>query len=112
MQLSMSGKGNAGERGGIPGDLIIVIEEVPHQHLQRDGSNLLFDLYVNFADASLGTAVEIPTLEGKAKVKIEPGTQAGESAATQRKRPALGECVWPRRPPREHQCLDAATLVF
>ena len=78
MQLSMSGKGNAGERGGIPGDLIIVIEEVPHQHLQRDGSNLLFDLYVNFADASLGTAVEIPTLEGKAKVKIEPGTQAGK----------------------------------
>lgn len=78
MQLSMSGKGNAGERGGIPGDLIIVIQEIPHEHLQRDGNNLLYDLYINFADASLGASVEIPTLEGKAKVKIEAGTQAGK----------------------------------
>lgn len=78
MQLTVSGKGNAAERGGIPGDLLIVVEEVPHEHLQRDGNHLLYDLYVNFVDAALGTSVEIPTLEGKAKVKLEAGTQAGK----------------------------------
>ena len=76
--MTVSGKGNAAERGGIPGDLLVVIEETPHPHLHRDGNHLFFDLYVNFADAALGTSVEIPTLEGKAKVKIEPGTQAGK----------------------------------
>ena len=78
MQLSVSGKGNAAERGGIPGDLIVVIEEIPHESLQRDGEHLIYDLYVNFADAALGTSVEIPTLEGKAKIKLEPGTQGGK----------------------------------
>lgn len=78
MQLTVSGKGNAAERGGIPGDLLIVIEEAPHPHLQRDGNHLLHDLYLNFADAALGTSVEIPTLEGKAKVKIDAGTHAGK----------------------------------
>jgi molecular chaperone DnaJ len=78
MQLTVSGKGNAAERGGVPGDLIIAIEEAPHPHLQRDGSNLIYDLYINFADASLGTSTEIPTIEGKAKIKIDPGTQGGK----------------------------------
>ena len=78
MQLTVSGKGNHAERGGIPGDLLIVIEEIPHEHLKRDGQQLLYDLYINFADAALGTTVEIPTVEGKAKVKIESGTQAGK----------------------------------
>ena len=78
MQLTVSGKGNHAERGGVPGDLLIVIEEVPHEHLKRDGQQLLYDLYINFADAALGTTVEIPTVEGKAKVKIESGTQAGK----------------------------------
>jgi len=78
MQLSVSGKGNAGPRGGIPGDLILQVEEAEHDHLQRDGSNLIFNLFLNFADASLGSSVEIPTLEGKAKVKIDAGTQAGK----------------------------------
>jgi molecular chaperone DnaJ len=78
MQLTVSGKGNAAERGGIPGDLIIVIEEVPHEFLQRDGDQLIYDLYISFVDAALGTSVEIPTIEGKAKIKIEPGTQAGK----------------------------------
>jgi molecular chaperone DnaJ len=78
MQLNVSGKGNAAERGGSPGDLLIVIEEIPHDDLQRDGDNLYYDLYINFADAGLGTAVEIPTLDGKAKVKIEAGTQSGK----------------------------------
>jgi molecular chaperone DnaJ len=78
MQLNVSGKGNAAERGGVPGDLLIVIEEVPHADLQRDGDNLYYDLYINFADAGLGTSVEIPTLDGKAKVKIDSGTQSGK----------------------------------
>ncbi|MFM9007569.1 MAG: molecular chaperone DnaJ [Bacteroidota bacterium] len=78
MQLSVSGKGNAAERGGIPGDLLIVIEETPHQALQRDGDHLIHDLYISFVDATLGTSVEVPTLEGKAKIKIDPGTQAGK----------------------------------
>ena len=78
MQLNMSGKGNAGERGGIPGDLLILIEEEKHPFLQRDGNNLLFDLYVNFVDAALGCSMEIPTIEGKAKIKIDAGTQAGK----------------------------------
>jgi len=78
MQLTVTGKGSAGERGGIPGDLFIVIEEVEHPHLVREGNSLLYDLYVNFADAALGTTVEIPTIDGKAKIKIDGGTQAGK----------------------------------
>jgi len=78
MQLSMSGKGNAAPRGGIPGDLIILVEEVPHETLKRDGINVIYDLYINFADAALGASVEIPTIDGKAKIKIEPGTQGGK----------------------------------
>lgn len=78
MQLNVSGKGNAAERGGIPGDLIVVVEEIAHDELQRDGNNLLYDLYISFADAALGTQVEIPTVDGKAKIKIEPGTQGGK----------------------------------
>ena len=77
MQLSMSGKGNAAPRGGVPGDLIILIEEIPHETLKRDGNNIIFDLYINFVDAALGTSVEVPTIDGKAKIKIEPGTQGG-----------------------------------
>lgn len=78
MQLSMSGKGNAAPRGGVPGDLIILIEELPHETLKRDGTNVIYDLYVNFVDAALGTSVEIPTIDGKAKIKIESGTQGGK----------------------------------
>lgn len=78
MQLSVSGKGNAAERGGIPGDLLIVVEEVPHPQLQRDGEHLIYDLYVSFVDAALGCSVEVPTIDGKAKIKIDPGTQGGK----------------------------------
>lgn len=78
IQLSVSGKGNAAARGGVPGDLIVVIEEAPHDDLMRDGINLLYDLYISFPDAALGTSVEIPTLEGKARIKIEAGTQGGK----------------------------------
>jgi len=78
MQFAMTGKGNAAARSGYPGDLIIQIEELEHPELERDGNNLLFEQYISFPEASLGTSVDIPTLEGKAKVKITPGTQPGK----------------------------------
>lgn len=78
MQFAMNGKGNAAARNGYPGDLIIQIEEIEHAELERDGNNLLFEQYISFPEASLGTTVEIPTLEGRAKVKITPGTQPGK----------------------------------
>jgi molecular chaperone DnaJ len=78
MQLSLRGRGNAGKKGGPAGDLLISIEEIPHEYLQRDGVNLIFELYLNFADAALGTSVEVPTIEGRVKIKVPPGTQAGK----------------------------------
>jgi molecular chaperone DnaJ len=78
MQLSMSGKGNVPPRGGIAGDLLIVIEEEEHEILHRDGNNVIFDLYVSFVDAALGTSVEVPTITGKAKITLEAGTQSGK----------------------------------
>lgn len=78
MQLSMSGKGNAAPNGGIPGDLIILIEEIAHETLKREGNNVVYDLHVSIIDAALGYSVEVPTIDGKAKIKIEPGTQSGK----------------------------------
>ncbi len=78
MQLSMSGKGNAGERGGSPGDLIILIEEEAHPQLQRDGLNVAYELFISFPDAVFGTQIEVPTIDGRAKIKIPPGTQSGK----------------------------------
>lgn len=78
MTLNVSGKGNAGPFGGIPGDLLVQIEEEEHAELKRDGVNLYYDLYVNFADAALGATVEIPLVKGKAQVKIDAGTQSGK----------------------------------
>lgn len=78
MQLSMNGKGNAGVNGGGPGDLLINIKEKEHEHFTRDGSNILYELDVNFADAALGTSVEVPTLTGKVKITLPQGTPAGK----------------------------------
>lgn len=78
MQLNLSGRGNAGERGGMPGDLIVLIEEEPHESLQRDGMNVAYDLHISFTDAVFGTQVEVPTIDGRAKIKIPPGTQSGK----------------------------------
>ena len=78
MQLSMSGKGNEAPGGGIAGDLLILIEEQEDRYLKRDGNNLVYDLYLNFIDAVLGTSVEVPAVGGKVKIKIEPGTQSGK----------------------------------
>jgi len=78
MQMSVSGAGNAAPNGGIPGDLIVVMEEIKHDLFEREGNNIYHQFYISFPDAALGTTIEIPTLEGKAKVKIEAGTQAGK----------------------------------
>lgn len=78
MQLSMSGKGNVPPRGGVPGDLLIQIEEAEDEFLKRDGHNVVFDLYLNFADAALGTSVEVPTIDGRVRIKIDPGTHGGK----------------------------------
>lgn len=78
MQLSMRGKGNAGKNGGPNGDLLINIEEKVHPHFSRDSKNIVYDLFLNFADAALGTNVEVPTLSGKVKIKVPSGTQAGK----------------------------------
>ena len=78
MQLNLSSKGNAGERGGAPGDLIILIEEEPHKELQRDGMNVAYDLHISFTDAVFGTQLEVPTIDGRAKIKIPAGTQSGK----------------------------------
>lgn len=77
MQLSMSGYGNIAPRGGVPGDLIILIEEIEDELLKRNGSNLHYDHYINIAEAATGGHIEVPTLDGKAKVKIDAGTQSG-----------------------------------
>ncbi|HCW07561.1 MAG TPA: molecular chaperone DnaJ, partial [Cytophagales bacterium] len=78
MQLSMSGKGNEAPGSGIPGDLLIVIEEVEDKVLKRDGNNIIYDLHISFIDAALGTSVEVPSIGGKVRLKIEPGTQSGK----------------------------------
>ncbi|MFN5915076.1 MAG: molecular chaperone DnaJ [Chitinophagaceae bacterium] len=78
MQLSLSGKGNAGERGGAYGDLIVLVEEEPHPELQRDNLNVIYDMYISFTDAVFGANPEVPTIDGRAKLKIPAGTQSGK----------------------------------
>jgi molecular chaperone DnaJ len=78
MQLSVGGRGNAGERGGANGDLLILIEEEPHPDLHRDGINVGHELHISFTDAVFGTQVEVPTIDGRAKIKIPAGTQSGK----------------------------------
>jgi molecular chaperone DnaJ len=78
MNLSLSGKGNAGERGGAAGDLLVLIEEEAHKDLHRDGLNVAYDLYISIPDAVFGTQLEVPTIDGKVKIKIPAGTQSGK----------------------------------
>lgn len=78
MQLKVSGKGNAGPMGGVNGDLIVVIEEEKHPELERDGNNLHYELYISMPDAVLGTKAEVATVSGKARIKLDPGTQPGK----------------------------------
>jgi molecular chaperone DnaJ len=78
MQMTVSGKGNAARRGGVNGDLLVMIQEEAHPELMRDGNDLLYNLHISIPQASLGATVEIPTVESKVKIKIEPGTQPGK----------------------------------
>lgn len=78
MQLTMRGRGHAGRRGGSAGDLQILIEEKEHEHFLRDNDNVIYELFISFPDAALGTTVEVPTLSGKTRFKISPGTQSGK----------------------------------
>lgn len=78
MQLNISGRGNAGERGGPAGDLIILVEEEAHKELQREGLNVVYDLHLSFPEAVFGASVEVPTIDGRAKIKIPAGTQSGK----------------------------------
>jgi molecular chaperone DnaJ len=78
MQLNVQGKGNAGPFNGVPGDLLVVIEEVQHDSLRRDGEHLHHEAFISFIDAALGCSIEVPTINGKAKIKVEPGTQSGK----------------------------------
>ncbi len=79
IQLQMRGKGNEAPFGGTAGDLLILIQEEPETELKRDGDNLHFDLYISIPDAVLGVEIEVPTITGKAKVKIDAGTQSGKT---------------------------------
>lgn len=76
--ITMRGKANAGIRGGDGGDLIILIEEEEHEEFERDNNDIYYDLLLSVPDVILGTEKEVPTLKGKAKIKIEPGTQPGK----------------------------------
>ncbi|NDV83712.1 molecular chaperone DnaJ [Bacteroides sp. 51] len=78
MQLSMSGKGNAGKHNGVPGDLLIQVQEEQHPELIREDNNLIYNLLLSFPTAALGGNVEIPTIDSRVKVKIDPGTQPGK----------------------------------
>lgn len=76
--LTLRGAGNAGLRGGEPGDLRVEIEEVPHEHFKREGLDIFHDIYISFPEAALGTEVDVPTLKGKARLQIDPGIQPGK----------------------------------
>ena len=78
MQMNLSGKGNSARRGGVSGDLLVVIDEEEHPELIREGNDLIYNLFISIPDAILGTHVEVPTVDNNVKIKIEPGTQPGK----------------------------------
>lgn len=78
MVLTVKGKGNAPLHGGVNGDLLVVIEEIPHPDLVRDGNDVVYNLMLDFATAALGGQVEVPTIGGRVRLKIAPGTQPGK----------------------------------
>jgi len=78
MQMTVGGKGNAPRRGGVNGDLLVVIDEEEHSDLIREGNDLIYNLFISIPDAVLGTHVEVPTVDNNVKIKIEPGTQPGK----------------------------------
>jgi molecular chaperone DnaJ len=79
MQLNISGMGNEAPMGGVPGDLLVVIEEEAHGELKRDGQHLHHEAFISMVDAALGATIEVPLIDGKAKVKVEPSTQSNHT---------------------------------
>ncbi len=77
MVVNVPGKGNAAKHGGVPGDIQVLIEEEPHKDFIRDDTDLIYNLLLTVSQAALGDTIDIPTLTGKARIKIEPGTQPG-----------------------------------
>ena len=78
IQMSVSGKGNAARHGGVNGNLLVLIEEIPDKELVRDGNDLIYNLEISIPQAVLGTSIEIPAVDGRVKIKIDPGTQTGK----------------------------------
>ena len=78
MQLTVRGKGNAGPHNGVSGDLLVLIEEEPHPDFEREENNLIYNLFITIPEAIMGTQAEVPTVDGKVRVKIAPGTQSGK----------------------------------
>lgn len=76
--MTMRGEGNAGKRNGSTGNIIVIFEELPHEYFVREGDDIIYELYLSYPEAVLGTDIEVPTLNGRAKLKIEPGTQPGK----------------------------------
>lgn len=76
--MSLRGEGNAGKNGGPAGDIIVVFQELPHEYFVREGDDVIYDLFISYPEAVMGTEVEIPTLNGRAKLKIEAGIQPGK----------------------------------
>jgi len=83
--IPLRGQGNQGKNKGAPGDLIVFIEEIPHEFFVRKDSNIYYDLFISFPDAVLGTDVEIPTLDGNIKLKIDPGVSSGKLISVREK---------------------------
>jgi molecular chaperone DnaJ len=77
MQLNVQGRGNE-MPGGVAGDLVVLVEEAKHENLERDGNNIIYNLHISFPQAALGADIEVPTVGGKARIKIEPGTHSGK----------------------------------
>lgn len=76
--MTLRGEGNTGQRGGTPGDIIVVFQEIPHEYFRREGDDIIYDLFISFPDIVLGGEYDVPTLTGKARLKVESGTQPGK----------------------------------
>ena len=79
MQLKVSGKGNDATANGVPGDLLVLIEEIPNKVFIREGNHLHYDLYISISEAVLGISKDLILLDGKARIKLEPGIQSGKT---------------------------------
>lgn len=76
--MTLRGEGNAGKNGGQAGDIIVIFKELEHEYFVRDGDNIVYDLYLSYPEVVMGAEIEVPTLTGRAKLKIEAGTQPGK----------------------------------